>query len=74
MKKPSAQFWNSMFIIVGGVILLFEISGEEKNVYAMILGLVMLMFGLYRATNFWVETKDDHKKEKEEEETDNRIN
>ncbi len=70
MKKPSAQFWNSLFIIVGGVILLLEISGEEKNVYAMILGLVLLMFGLYRATNFWVDTKDDHKKEKEE--TDNR--
>ncbi len=64
------QFWNSLFIIVGGAILLFEISGEEKNVYFMILGLVLLMFGLYRATNFWVETKDDHKNEKEEEEID----
>lgn len=64
------QFWNSLFIIVGGAILLFEISGEEKNVYFMILGLVLLMFGLYRATNFWVETKDDHKSEKEEEEID----
>lgn len=73
MKKPSSQFWNSLFIIVGGAILLFEISGEERNVYAMILGLALLMFGLYRATNFWVETKDDHKKEKEEEGSDKNI-
>ena len=67
MKNFSPQFWNSMFILVGGAILLFELAGEERNVYAMILGLVLLMFGLYRATNFWVETKDDHKQEQEEE-------
>lgn len=73
MKKPSAQFWNSMFIIVGGAILLFELAGEERNVYALIVGIIMLMFGLYRATNFWVETKDDHKKEQEEEQKDNTL-
>jgi len=67
------QFWNSLFIVVGGAILLYEISGEERNVYAMIMGLVLLMYGLYRATNFWVETKDDHKKDKEEEEIDKNI-
>lgn len=73
MKKPSAQFINSMLILVGGVILLFQISGEERNVYMMILGIVLLMYGLFNATNYWVETKDDHKKEKEEEGNDNTI-
>ncbi|WP_029036772.1 hypothetical protein [Salinimicrobium xinjiangense] len=67
MKKPTTQFLNSMLIIVGGAALLFEISGEERNVYVMVGGLIMLMLGLYRATNFWVETKDDHKKDPEEE-------
>lgn len=67
MKKPSSQFWNSLFIILGGAILIYQLSGEERNVYAMIVGLVLLMIGLYKATNFWVETKDDHKKEKEDE-------
>lgn len=67
MKKPTSQVLNSLLIIVGGAILLFEISGEDRNVYLMILGLVMLMFGLYRATNFWVDTKDDHKKDPESE-------
>ena len=66
MKKSSSQFLNSMTILVGGAMLIFEISGEERNVYVMILGLVLLMYGLYNATNFWVETKDDHKKEEEE--------
>jgi uncharacterized protein YxeA len=65
MKKPSSQFINSAVLIIGGVLLIFEISGEERNVYVMIIGLVMLMFGLYRATNYWVETKDDHKKDEE---------
>lgn len=62
-----------MFILAGGGILLFQMVGEEKNVYALVLGIIMLMFGLYRATNFWVETKDDHKKEQEEEQNDKSI-
>jgi hypothetical protein len=73
MKKPSSQFINSMLILVGGAILLFEISGEQRNVYAMIIGLVLLMYGLFKATNFWVETKDDHKKEQEDENRDNNL-
>lgn len=73
MKKPSAQFVNSMLILVGGAILLYEISGEERNVYSMILGLVLLMYGLFKATNFWVETKDDHKEEQEDENRDNKL-
>ncbi len=70
MKKPSAQFINSMLILVGGAILLYEISGEERNVYSMIVGLVLLMYGLFKATNFWVETKDDHKEEQEDKNPD----
>jgi len=66
MKKPSAQFVNSMLILVGGAILIFEISGEERNVYSLIVGLVLLMYGLFKATNFWVETKDDHLEEEED--------
>ena len=73
MKKPSAQFINSMLILVGGAILIFQISGEERNVYAMIVGLVLLMYGLFKATNFWVETKDDHKEEQEDENRDNKL-
>lgn len=73
MKKPSAQFINTMLILVGGAILIYEISGEERNVYSMIIGLVLLMYGLFKATNFWVETKDDHKEEQEDENLDNKL-
>ncbi len=66
MKKPKSQALNSLLIIVGGAVLIFQISGEERNVYVLVVALVMLMFGLYRATNFWVDTKDDHKKDPEE--------
>lgn len=73
MKKPNSQFINSVLILVGGAMLLFQISGEERNVYIMILGLVFLMFGLYRATNFWVDTKDDHKEDNENEPEDKSL-
>lgn len=70
MKKSTSQVLNSVLIIAGGALLIFEIAGENKNVYVMIAGIIMLMFGLYRATNFWVETKDDHLQKKEENDID----
>ena len=60
MSRTNSQLINAILIILGGGILLFHISGEKDNVYILILGLVMLMFGLFRATNYWVDTKDDH--------------
>lgn len=62
MKKNS-QLINALFIGVGGILLLTEIIAKEDNVIYLIIGLVLLMFGLYRATNHWAYTKDDHKKE-----------
>lgn len=70
MKKSNSQVINTFLIIVGGALLIFEISGSKENVYFLIVGIVMLMFGLFRATNHWVETKDDHK---EGDETDENI-
>jgi len=66
MSKDRSQFINTSFIVVGGILLIFQISEEEKNPYLLILGLVLLMFGLYRATNHWSYTKDDHKNSPEE--------
>lgn len=59
MNKKHTQIINVILIVVGGAILLYTIAGEEKSKYLQILGLIIIMFGLYRATNFWVETKDD---------------
>jgi hypothetical protein len=52
--------------VVGGALLIFQLTEKERNVYILIAGLVCLMFGLYRATNHWSITKDDHKLDKEE--------
>lgn len=68
MKKINAQVLNSFLIILGGAMLLFEISGDKKNVYILVVGIILLMFGLYRATNHWVYTKDDHKPDNESDE------
>ncbi|HET8754212.1 MAG TPA: hypothetical protein VFM59_07605 [Salinimicrobium sp.] len=60
MNKNSSQFLNFLFISLGGALLIYQLTGEEReDPYFLILGLVLLMFGLYRATNWWVETKDD---------------
>lgn len=66
MNKDRSQLINAIFIIIGGVILIFQLAGEDRSPYLLILGLVLLMFGLYRATNHWVYTKDDHKNEGED--------
>lgn len=68
MKKINSQVFNSFLIILGGAMLLYEISGDKENVYILIVGIILLMFGLYRATNHWVYTKDDHKQENESDE------
>ena len=70
MYKDRSQLINAILIIVGGFLLIFQISQEEKNPWLLIIGLVLLMFGLYRATNHWSYTKDDHKKENAEDEGD----
>lgn len=66
MKKNNSQLINFLLIVIGGSFLIFEISGKKENVYFLIAGIVLLMFGLYRATNHWVYTKDDHKEEIED--------
>lgn len=70
MKNSNSQVINTLLIIIGGALLIFEISGSKENVYFLIAGIIMLMFGLFRATNHWVETRDDHK---EGDETDENI-
>ena len=68
MDKKNGQLINTVLIIVGGVLLIYTIAVEEPQKYLQILGFIIIMFGLYRATNHWVETKDDHKEEKDQQE------
>ena len=65
----NSQLINTALIIVGGALLIYSISIEDARPYLKIIGLVIIMLGLYRATNFWVATKDDHEEEKENKES-----
>lgn len=66
MKKDRSQLINTILIVIGGVLLVLQLTEEERNPYLLILGLAVLMFGLYRATNHWSYTKDDYKNIEEE--------
>ncbi len=66
MNKKHGQLINTILIVIGGAIMIYTISVEDRNRYLQVLGLVIIMFGLYRATNFWVETKDDEDDNNEE--------
>ncbi|MCH4823353.1 hypothetical protein ML462_09210 [Gramella lutea] len=63
----NSQVINTILILVGGVLLLYSISADDVSPYFKIIGLVIIMLGLYRATNFWVATKDDHNEDNETE-------
>lgn len=62
----NSQVINTVLIVLGGGILLYAIAVEGPHHLIKIAGLVIIMFGLFRATNFWVDTKDDHKEEEKE--------
>lgn len=66
IKNSSKQLLNGFFIFLGALFLLYAVLFEDTNVYFKIAGLIMIMFGAYRASNHWVEHKDDHLSDEEE--------
>lgn len=67
MNKKNGQVVNTILIVLGGGLLIYTIAAEEPQKYFQIIGFVIIMLGLYRATNYWIETKDDHKEEQNQE-------
>lgn len=65
LKMNNSQIINAALIVIGGGLLIYTISAEDASPYFKIIGLIVIMFGLYRATNYWVATKDDHTDENE---------
>ncbi|MBT8295457.1 MAG: hypothetical protein KJO51_03495 [Gramella sp.] len=59
----NSQVINTALIVIGGALLLYSISADDVSPYFKIVGLMIIMLGLYRATNYWVATKDDHQDE-----------
>lgn len=64
----NSQIINTALIVIGGALLIYTISVENVSPYFKIVGLIIIMLGLYRATNYWVATKDDHENENENKE------
>jgi len=63
----NSQVINTALIVIGGALLIYSISIDDVSPYFKIIGLIIIMLGLYRATNYWVATKDDHENENENE-------
>jgi hypothetical protein len=61
----NSQVVNTALIVIGGALIIYTISADDVSPYFKIIGLVIIMLGLYRATNYWVATKDDHKNDNE---------
>ena len=68
------QSLNLIFILIGGGLLLYDLTQEGTDVYVSTIGLVLLMFGLYKSTRQWVDDnpKDDDQQNSDQDESQNR--
>jgi hypothetical protein len=64
----NSRLLNFILIFVGGIIALYANAEEQQDVYILLVGIVILMFGLYRLsrgissrseTNHISDTKDE---------------
>lgn len=62
--NKNKQGLNLIFILVGGGLLLYDLTQDTTNVYISTLGLVLHMYGLYKSTRQWV---DDNPKDEDDE-------
>ena len=53
----SKQATNTLIILIGAGLLIYDFVVAPKEVYFKIAGLVILMFGLYKSTKQW--TRDN---------------
>ena len=65
--NASKQTVNTIIIVVGFGLLLYDFIAKPEAVYFKILGLVVLMFGLYKSTQQWTsDNKSDDADDAEE--------
>ncbi|WP_336070926.1 hypothetical protein [Mesoflavibacter sp. CH_XMU1404-2] len=39
---------NYIFILIGGIIAFYANANEKQNIFLLVLGIVILMFGIYK--------------------------
>ena len=44
------KYLNYIFIVIGAFIATYAKSGTDQNVYVLIVGIVLLMLGVYRVS------------------------
>jgi disulfide bond formation protein DsbB len=44
----NSRTFNFILILVGGIIALYANAEEQQEVYILLIGIIILMFGLYR--------------------------
>jgi len=44
----NSRIFNFILILVGGIIAIYAKAEVEQDVYILLLGIIILMFGLYR--------------------------
>lgn len=67
MNGRYTQFFNGILIFFGAILMAYTFVVQDASVYVQIAGLIFLMFGAYRASQFWAVHKDDHLEEENEE-------
>lgn len=56
----NSQLVNTLIIVIGSALLLYSIITDAENIYIKIIGLILLMYGLFTATQKWVkDNKND---------------
>lgn len=67
--NASKQTVNTIIIVLGIGLLLYDFIAKPEAIYFKILGLVVLMFGLYKSTKQWtIDNKSDDADDVEEDE------
>ena len=65
--STNKQLLATVLIVIGGVLLIYSMMYDTNSVYIKVVGIIFLMFGLFRATRVWV---DDNQKEEGGEENE----
>jgi sulfite exporter TauE/SafE len=70
---PSSKTFNLILIFIGGIIAIYANSEEKQELYILLIGIMILMFGLYRlsrgiSSKFENENTEENTNHEEEEE------
>ena len=67
VKKKNTQLLNFLLITVGSGLTLYAITAEDDYIYLKVVGIIFLMFGLYRATNEFIVSEEERKNKENDE-------